>query len=197
MKISTPPTVSNVFATLMPNHNQQETSGSGKSLHDEVGLSGTQIPFHVINTLSIGSVLSVQSQLLHRLLLQNVYGSPSFDFNTLPSRAHLPDNDCDLLNHMTLLRQIMLLGSGEIVVSLEDMILGKDLSSFLAGFPQLAQLHSVINFDETESAKFGPLDLSIYVLIHIFTLKMILWMVIRDQSGLLLLHMFIMLFLTV
>lgn len=156
LKISTPPTVSNVFATLMPNHNQQETSGSGKSLHDEVGLSGTQIPFHVINTLSIGSVLSVQSQLLHRLLLQNVYGSPSFDFNTLPSRAHLPDNDCDLLNHMTLLRQIMLLGSGEIVVSLEDMILGKDLSSFLAGFPQLAQPHSVINFDETESAKFGP-----------------------------------------
>lgn len=115
----------------------------------------SQIPLHVLNTFSISSVISFQSKFLHRLLFRNIYGSGN-QSQLRDSSSHF-ESECSLLDHMKLLHGIMFLSSGEMVVSLEDMLFGQDLSFFSVHFRQTrsTQPHET-NLLETTDIYEGP-----------------------------------------
>lgn len=153
------------------------SDGSGASQPNtplDLGTNATvaQIPLHIINTFSVSSMLTIQSKLLHTLLFQHVYSDLAQNNN-----ESFYKNSCSLIDHMKLLHGIMLLGSGEMIVELEDMLFGQDISTFSNVFPKLNSLgqdslaisleqqhldasdpHQIANsfINEKELAKFGP-----------------------------------------
>lgn len=67
-----------------------------------------QIPIQAATNVSVSDLISIQSWLMNSLTLSIV-------FNHGPRK---------LINHMVLIRQVMLLGSGNLIFDLEDMIFG-------------------------------------------------------------------------
>lgn len=95
---------------------QQDTSSASfykkvfaKNHQDPSAQHSFDIPLHVITDLSLERVLQFQSAFLHKVLVQTIYSAA---------------DECNLRDHMRLVRGVLLLGSGTLVFDVEARVFG-------------------------------------------------------------------------